>query len=235
MTAAGIVAFFDGWELDADARHYLLFHARRYEHLLRAVLTLEPAPRRILDIGPSFQTILLREALPQAAVDTLGFEDPRFPPRPGDTHIQYDLNHSPDRASWPAGERYDLVIMAEVIEHLYTAARPVLECVRGMLCPSGVLLIQTPNPVRLGRRFAVLRGVSPFDLIREDRRNPGHYCEFRLEELESGCTGAGFEVVHAELANYFRPMNAKERIYDLLCALLPGRLHDGITVIARSR
>lgn len=68
MTAKEIVEHFSGRNLAAEHAGYLSFHCRRYEFLLR---TIEPviaelrqrAPGRtirILDVGPYFQTELIR-------------------------------------------------------------------------------------------------------------------------------------------------------------------------------
>ena len=66
--------------------------------------------RRVLNVGPMFETRLLRDA--GATVDTLGFPHPLFPPGEGERHISCDLN---DRAE-PGDGSYDLVVAGEVID-----------------------------------------------------------------------------------------------------------------------
>lgn len=227
-----ILARFETEKLDASTREYLRYHSRRYAYLMEKV---ERLPRlRILDIGPSFQTALMRWAYPASVVDTLGFHDERVPIREGDRHIDYDLNDSRDVARWPTvTEPYDLVVMAEVLEHVHTATWPVLNCVGSFLKPGGHLIIQTPNAVNLMRRYSTARGVNPHDMIREEQTNPGHFCEFTAGDLRAAVTGAGLEVVELEQENYFGEDGLRKQIYGALCSLLPGQLRDGLTLIAR--
>lgn len=189
---------------------------------------------RVLDIGASFQTQLMRAAYPGSVIDTLGYTDPRFAGGESDTHIQYDLNYAPHPETWlPAAAPYDLIVMAEVIEHLYTAARPVLTCIASYLRPGGALVLQTPNATSLGRRTAAVRGRNPFSMIREDRSNPGHFCEFTMPELQNAVESSGLQVVETTATNYFGDQGLKKGLYDFLCSVLPGELRDGFTVTAR--
>jgi SAM-dependent methyltransferase len=233
-TTEHILARFDAEIPDPATRDYLRYHARRYAYLMGRI---DPLPRaRILDIGPSFQTTLMRSAYPESVVDTLGFHDERFLQREGDRHIDYDLNEATNPAGWPAvSEPYDLIVMAEVLEHVYTAARPVLRCVASFLRSGGNLIIQTPNAVNLMRRYSTVRGRNPFGMIREERTNPGHFCEFTAGELRAVVESADWEVVELKLENYFGPNGFRRRVYGALCAGLPGELRDGITLIARKR
>ena len=68
---------------------------------------------------------------------------------------------------------YDVIVFAEVIEHLYTAPELVLPYLRELLVLGGVLLLQTPNAVSLRKRAKLLLGVNPFERIRTERDNPG--------------------------------------------------------------
>ena len=73
-----------------DEQVYLRTHARRYALLLELVEGF--APKTILVVGPSYESVLLRQAVPGTTVDTLGWEDHRFPRVAGERHIQHDLN-----------------------------------------------------------------------------------------------------------------------------------------------
>jgi SAM-dependent methyltransferase len=233
-TEDGVLHYFEAHELDSGIREYLRFHANRYAFLLRKVDALEHG--RILDIGASFQTTMMRDIYPDSAVDTLGFDDPRFPRRGKDRHIDFDLNDCVKPEAWPTvDEPYDLVVMAEVLEHVYTAARPVLTFVGSLLRPGGALIIQTPNAVNLGRRISTLRGRNPFGMIREERKNPGHFCEFTVGDLRGAAESAGLVVESATITNYFGSRGYRKSIYEILCSILPGDLRDGITLIARKR
>jgi hypothetical protein len=103
---------------------YLRYHAPRYRELMRALTSFVKEDAKVLDVGRSRLTSLLEEQL-QCKVDTLGFE--------GDSevggrhHFQFDLNNAQSSTYWRTDlPLYDVVILAEVIEHLYTAPSLVL-------------------------------------------------------------------------------------------------------------
>lgn len=222
---------------DADAASYLDYHRRRYEYLLELVAGVlrGQTPRdgerlRMLDVGMSHQTRLARAVFPDVSLSTLGFYDHRFGRMEGLEHTGFDLNQSNDEAKWPELAPFDLILFAEVIEHLYVPPTRVLRMLRALLRPGGVLLIQTPNPVNLARRLALLGGKSPFEIIRDDANNPGHYCEYTVEQLLYLAEVAEMEVLEYSVKNYF---GVRKPLYNLACNLLPGRMAEGITILLR--
>lgn len=222
---------------DDDAARYLDYHRRRYEFLLTvaaqilAELTpLDGEPLRVLDIGMSNQTRLVRALFPEVRLSTLGFYDHRFPPMDGVEHTEFNLNAAGDASTWPRLEPFDLILMAEVIEHLYVPPTHTLRMLRSLLRPGGSVVIQTPNPVNLARRLALMGGKSPFEIIRDDVTNPGHYCEYTVENLVYLAGVTDLEVVDYSVRNYF---GKHKPLYNLACALIPGRLAEGITIQLR--
>ena len=207
---------------------YLRTHARRYELLLSLVREL--APERILVVGPSYESVLLREALP-AKVDTLGWQDHRFPLEEGERHVQVDLNDG----TRPKLELYDLVVCGEVIEHLHVAPVPVLQFLASGLRPGGHLILQTPNATALPKRLRMALGRNPYDPIRDEVDNPGHFHEYTVRELLAAVEEAGFEVVRWLTQNYFDHGSRKNRAYRAVGSILPRTLREGITVVARTR
>ncbi|HXV02858.1 MAG TPA: methyltransferase domain-containing protein [Gaiellaceae bacterium] len=187
------------------------------------------APQRILVVGPSYETRLLREELPEARVDTLGWYDDRFPLREGEQHVELDLNDA-DR---PPLEPHDVVICSEVIEHLQVAPVPVLRYLGDALTDDGRLIVQTPNAASLPNRLRLLLGRNPYEPIREEPRNPGHFHEYTVSELRDAVAAAGLEVERVLTANYFDHGSRKNRAYRTAGRVLPGTLREGITLIAR--
>ena len=220
--------------LQSEWRSYLGYHARRYDLLLRAVLRLlgDSGAPRILDVGPMFETALLRDRVPGATVDTMGFAQPIFPPRPGERHLEVDLNLAGNPAAPAADASYDGIVMGEVIEHLYTAPSIVLGYLAGWLRPGGFLVLQTPNALALHKRLRMLVGRSPLEPIRESRQNPGHFHEYTLGELQEAAGRAGLAVEGWETANYFGTTTAA-RAYAALGRVLPSTLRHGITMWLR--
>ena len=214
----------DDAERRAEWRHYLAYHSRRYAALMRIVAEL--APQRVLNVGPMFETRLLRET--GAVVDTLGFPHPLFPPGEGERHIEVDLNELP-----PDGDAsYDAIVMAEVIEHLHTSPVTVLAALAGWLRPGGAMVLQTPNAVALHKRLRMLAGRNPLEPIRVDRSNPGHFHEYTIGELRDAARQAGLELGELRTENYFGAGRGA-RAYALAGRALPPSLRHGITLLLR--
>jgi SAM-dependent methyltransferase len=212
----------------AEVQAYWDYHARRFELLRDTIVRHTAATARILDVGPNLQTALLRRVLPNATIDTMGFAHPLVPPREHEVHRELDLNHAVWDASGDA--RYDLVALAEVIEHLHVPGELVLRYLATWLRPGGVLVVQTPNAVALHKRLRMLVGISPFEPIRVARENPGHVHEYTVPELDEAARRAGLHPAGAISANYFGGHTALSRAYAGLGRILPPTFRHGITV-----
>ena len=234
----------------SEGHFYLAYHAPRLHCILSLIAThlTQPNPQ-VLDVGPSLLTKLVKDML-DTQVDSLGL-DGTYVPDTGQHHI-FNLNQSGDSAAWPTGlARYDLIIFAEVIEHLYTAPELVLHFLREHLKPGGILLLQTPNAAALPNRLKLLAGRNPFERIRLSSDNPGHFREYTLDELLEDTAKVGFTCEtylrknyfdyayrtrkptfrHAAPTTYSRIVNA---CYQGITAVLPGSLQRGITLILRA-
>src|SRR4051812_33446605 len=144
---------------DAESLHYLETHRHRWELLLDFVA--DRAPARILDVGPGFEAEAMRRRLPGSTVDSLGWLDWRYPPREHEQHVELDLNEAQFPKRLPELARYDVVVAAEVLEHLYTAPALALRYLATALEPHGALIVQTPNAVALKKRLQMVRGRNP--------------------------------------------------------------------------
>jgi SAM-dependent methyltransferase len=210
---------------------YRAVHEPRYEVLLRTVRELAPANPRILDVGPSYEAEELRR-LP-AAVDSLGFGDPRFAPPEGGRHIEFDLRNAEARELWPELRDYDVVVCAEVIEHLPISAVHPLRLLATALRPGGWLVLQTPNAARLTNRLRLLVGRNPFEPLREDSANPGHLREYTVDEVLALGRRAGLELGGWLTADYFVTGSRRNTVLRRLGPFVPPRLRAGITVWLR--
>lgn len=205
---------------------YLRTHERRYALLLELVRGLSPA--RILVVGPSHESELLRAVAP---VDTLGWDDGRFPRVEGEQHHQHDLNEP----AYPELGEYDVVVCAEVVEHLLVPAETVLSSLAAALGPGGHLVLQTPNATSLPKRLRMLAGRNPYEPIRDDAGNPGHFHEYTQRELRAAVEAAGLDVQRVITANYFDHGSPQNRLFRAVDRVLPSTLREGITVIAQRR
>jgi trans-aconitate methyltransferase len=271
-TNSGVPKVPDGDELVALLRspsgsdpfdHYLRFHAERISYLLRLLhpLVADQERRRggqvrLLDVGPGHLTAALHyEFGTRLAIDTLGWRDDRVV---GvgmvRRHVEFDLNDAQHVERWASAEPHDVVVLAEVLEHLYTAPSLVLACLACWVEPGGVLVVQTPNAVSLRKRVKLAVGRHPYEQIREDRTNPGHFREYTAGELVGLLGAAGFDVEATIHASYWRrrlapgdgegappravlarqAQHVADRVVSVLEDAYPP-FRQGLTVVARRR
>jgi SAM-dependent methyltransferase len=224
-----------------DERRYLAFHRARYAALLLAVSRLLGArPARLLDVGPSFQTVLMRDAFPEAQVDTLGVDDPASSRRDfmqeilaGGRHYTVDLNAHTDGFLQEHAARYDGIVLAEVLEHLHRAPTAVLRFLGGLLVPGGWIVLQTPNACAAHKRIQMLVGRNPLPPIGEWQYE-AHFHEYTVGELRSAALAAGLRPVACSTANYFSRDTRTSRLYNAVAAALPPTLRAGITMTLRT-
>lgn len=223
---------------------YVAYHAPRFASTLSIIQEYCPKPASVLDIGSSDLTALLASQF-NSRVDTLGFE------ADGETrtgqHYHFDLNQAQHPDKWRTDlPAYSLIVMAEVLEHLYTAPSLVLKFLHTLLDDKGLLLIQTPNAAVLHKRLLLLTGRNPYEPIRENNRNPGHFREYTLKELRKIVSSAGFEWVSHQYGNYFdyRFVDHAEGRYaprgylamvNWVYRIMPGSLRPGITLLLRKQ
>ncbi len=200
--------------LNEEESYYLSFHKKRYDYLINQVNLLatirstenQKNPLSILDIGPHFLTTLLRKSLgEQFTLNTLGWECSKtiVPDGIVNTHFTFDLNDTPFKEKWIECPQHDIIVMAEVFEHIYTAPEYFLNFLHSILKPGGYLLIGTPNAVSLIKRYSVLLGKNPYDRIRTTITNPGHFREYTLEELIDYGNQSGFSIHSYDLGDFY--------------------------------
>ena len=221
---------------------YLAFHQPRFAFLLKVVSEQVVGAPRILDVGPSPFTAMLRATL-HSPVDTLGLEPEATSER--GRHFHFNLNDTQHGAKWRLDfGRYDLIVFAEVIEHLFTAPEIVLAYLRDLLVPGGQLVLQTPNAASLRKRIKLALGRNPFERIRLDPSNPGHFREYTATELAQILAHSGFAVRQSWTQFYFDARHARHlvgneppsrlrgTVVNIVNRALPAFLREGITILA---
>jgi cyclopropane fatty-acyl-phospholipid synthase-like methyltransferase len=235
---------FSAKSIRADDCGYTAYHAPRYVFLLELLADLGlTSGSTLLDIGPSRLTVLIRERF-GAAVDSLGFGPDRT--EDGARHFQFDLNLAQNENQWRRDlPSYDYVMMAEVLEHLHTAPELVLAFVRTLLVDNGLLILQTPNATSLQKRLKLLLGRNPYEMIRRDPSDPGHFREYTVSELRRLAESLGFRIERCETAFYFDARFAHHKaghiepqpvlgfLKNSVYRLLPGGLREGVTMVWR--
>jgi trans-aconitate methyltransferase len=233
-----IVRRFADTDLGDDGRSYLRFHLRRFagltalvDRLAREAVATTPGALRILDVGPAVPTTLLRDRLAgtDAVVDSLGWADGRFPAGAGDTHHHLDFDQAGEAEHRPALEGYHVIVCGEVIEHLTVSPVALLALLRDALLPGGRLVVQTPNAVSIGKRLALLAGRNPFELLRADRANPGHFREYTVREVRALAEAAGLRTITIETQSPFATGSWKGALRQKVGDRLGAGFREGIT------
>src|SRR5689334_9987938 len=125
-------------------------HHRRWHLLMaqvgRLLATSSSADHpRILDIGPRFEVDLMHRLFPAATVDTLGLDVGLFPPGDGERNYIFDLSRTDFVEERPTLGPYDIIVMAEVFEHISMPPSVFLPWLASLLAATGALIVQTPN------------------------------------------------------------------------------------------
>lgn len=247
VSKAQIEAYYLAKNLDAESRAYIKTHAKRFSFLISFFLQIREKfsenQLKIMDIGPSFFTEILQVNNRNDLIYTLGFSHassrgghfPDFIQIDEEKFFAFDLNNAAFRDKWITPPPIDIVVMGEVLEHLHTSPIQVFKFIKSFLKKDGFLIVGTPNAVALQRRLSMLAGNNPYELIRENRANPGHFREYTLNELIGLAQEAGLQFYHAELHNYFQRATVKGKLIDALTGLvLPNSFKSGINIVFKN-
>jgi 2-polyprenyl-3-methyl-5-hydroxy-6-metoxy-1,4-benzoquinol methylase len=170
----------------------------RYLNTLRWVTRVLPSQGRVLDVGSGQIAVLCRHLLGCTA-DVLDI-DTRSAQALAANGVGF---HALDLAkdSFVAEQLYDLVVLAEVIEHVPIPPYVVFSNLVPAIKPGGHLLITTPNLYRLRNLVRLASGRKVFDyfLVPGPDQPLGHFIEYSREQLEWHVKRAGLELVESAL------------------------------------
>jgi 2-polyprenyl-3-methyl-5-hydroxy-6-metoxy-1,4-benzoquinol methylase len=181
-----------------EPEYYHLFWERYFRTFGYIESIVDGASPRILDIGSGQFAVLCANILGAkcdvADIDTRHTDVLR---ENGLGFVPIDLTKEAPAVSEP----YDLVVMAEVIEHVPRPPHLVFADLRSCLRPGGALLVTTPNLYRFRNVVRMIRGQKIFDyfLLPEKDKGLGHFVEYSLEQLDWQMKHAGYEVVVARI------------------------------------
>lgn len=99
-----------------------------------------------------------------------------------------------EQDQWPFDDdAVDRVVFGAIIEHLFDPLFALKEA-RRILSSDGVLVLSTPNAVRLSVRLKTVLGMNPYDGFPLESKYNRHNHEWTLDELEDILSVAGFNV-----------------------------------------
>jgi len=135
-------------------------------------------------------------------------------------------------------ERFDMVMLNDVLEHLHDSPRELLNDLLGLLGPGGLLLVTVPNAVAVRKRLDVLRGrtnLPPFAAYYWSQGAwRGHVREYARDDLVRLAEFQGLEVVSLRGCDHMlhRVPRALRPAYQAATAPFQG-LKDSWLLVAR--
>ena len=204
-------------DLKFGGRAYYLRYRSRYKECMRRYAALAPAqPIDVLDIGGGQLALLAMKLWGDRGVAA---------DLPG-PHLTYMAQQGLDTTHWnlcksepPFAAKFDFVFFSEVIEHLPIPGHLVLERIKQILRPGGVLICTTPNLYRLRNLVFMALGKRIFDYFRyaDDEVALSHILEYSRDHLDWQFNRAGFTEYRVEYSQmHHSPTNPLYRPLALL-------------------
>lgn len=165
-----------------DQVDYLEYHKERFYELDNLIVGFAGASRapRILDVGMSINSVIVRNLLPAAQISVCDRANIVIPDDSAFTLYNIDLT-DPDLDTVALPGLFDVIVFAEVLEHLLANPVRVLRFLIRHLDARGRLIVTTPNFFSGGNVQAIRKGVNP-QPIYPARLKRGEECEFHVRE-----------------------------------------------------
>jgi 2-polyprenyl-3-methyl-5-hydroxy-6-metoxy-1,4-benzoquinol methylase len=204
-------------EFQFGGRDYYLRYRSRYKECIRRFAALAPSqPVDVLDIGGGQLALICAKLWNDRGVAA---------DLPG-PHLDYIASHGIKTLNWnlcksdpPFTGAFDFVFFSEVIEHLPIPGHLVLERIKKILRPGGVILCTTPNLYRLRNVVYMALGKQIFDYFRYPEEEVAllHVLEYSRDHLDWQFKKAGFSKYEVEFVQFHHiPTNPLHRPIALL-------------------
>ena len=199
-------------ELQFGGVAYYRRYRSRYKECIKRFAALAPAHRvDVLDIGGGQLALMCTK---------LWSDHGTVADLPG-PHLLYMAAHGLETVQWnickaepPLAAKYDFVFFSEVIEHLPIPGYIVLERIRKVLRPGGVIICTTPNLYRLRNLVFMALGQPIFDYFQypDEDIALSHVLEYSRDHLDWQFKKAGFTQCRVEYSQmHHSPTNPLHR------------------------
>jgi SAM-dependent methyltransferase len=185
--------FFEGQD------YYRHFKDRYWNTLKYIGECLGPSQSRLLDVGSGQFAVLAKHLFGvQAEVVDIDTRHTRVLSENAIPFRKADLS----RDELDPELSYDVVVLAEVIEHVPKPPYLVFEAIHRALSPGGFLIVTTPNLYRLRNlvRMATGRRIFDYFVVPEQDGPLGHFLEYSQDQIEWHVRRAGFQLHRSELS-----------------------------------
>jgi 2-polyprenyl-3-methyl-5-hydroxy-6-metoxy-1,4-benzoquinol methylase len=199
-------------QMQFGGRAYYLRYRSRYKECIRRFAALAPPnPVDVLDVGGGQLAVLSTKLWNDHGV---------VADLPG-PHLLYMAKQGVETFHWnlcksdpPFDAKFDFIFFSEVIEHLPIPGYIVLQRLRKVLRPGGVLICTTPNLYRLRNVVYMALGRNIFDYFQYPEEDTAllHVLEYSRDHLEWQFKKAGFAEFRVEYSQmHHSPTNALYR------------------------
>ncbi|MCP4639752.1 MAG: class I SAM-dependent methyltransferase [bacterium] len=227
--------------MSADRDGYRGFHRKRHEAILALLERHVPAKApRLLDIGSGGDVAGAGAFIQERFADEIHTVDLGVDVATGAGKGLIAKTCNVDREPLPYPDaHFDIVLFASVIEHLYNPHFALSEIAR-VTRPSGVLLIEAPNAVALGRRFDALAGRNPFARFNQynalEEKGVMEYCAVFYTAEEAGqAIAPWFDVAEVRYAMHSPRTNPLKTLLRATAFRLNPRLGDCFMLLGKKR
>jgi SAM-dependent methyltransferase len=218
----------DRYWLDQSCRY--MQHSKRRGGEINACIPRSPDPLKVLDVGTTHFTLLIKALYPHYEVATLDLST-QMEARCSEAGVEFetcDLDevHVPFEDS-----RFDVIVFCEVLEHIFARPSEILNEIRRVLGPQGRLILSVPNIAALYQRVRLLFGKSPLDAAdlqmgKGRLGGHGHLHEYTMKEITSLLESAGFAIrkkkyVCADTGDEGGMLRLARRAYDAAVLFVP--------------
>lgn len=201
-------------EANLGGRAYHLRYRSRYKECIKRLAELAPSHLiDVLDVGGGQLALMCNKMWNDHAVVS---------DLPGE-HLLYMEKHGLETVHWnicksepPFVAKFDIVFFSEVIEHLPIPGYIVLERLRKVLRPGGIIICTTPNLYRLRNVLFMIFGKRIFDYFQypDTEVALSHVLEYSRDHLEWQFKKAGFMQCSVEYSQmHHSPTNPFYRLF----------------------
>jgi SAM-dependent methyltransferase len=176
-----------------ELNSYYAISRERYFLTLRYLADLDlPDPAKLLDVGGGQFAILVSKLFGDEA--TIGDIGDAYRAPADAAGVRFTVCNLLDDDPPTFKGAFDVIVLAEVVEHLPVPPYLILGKVRTWLKPGGALLLTTPNVFRLRNVVRMIRGRDLFDIfmLPRDDVSLGHQTEYSAAHLAWHIREAGF-------------------------------------------
>ncbi len=209
-------------EITEEHKGWIYENAERIHHTIDLIVQTQLGEKCFAEIGPGGVGLAALQTFPDALLDAYDCVE-WFKPLYDQFEVPWNYIDLNQECNLPR-QRYNLILLCEVIEHVANWPVDVFINLKKALKPGGYLIVTTQNLHRLSNRLRMLRGSKLFADFLPNALVMGHIREYMPEEIELLMKHAGFKENETGFWSFpdLRKSFITQFAYRLVCKLFPG-------------